>query len=78
MKGDYLAIGLAVKTFNVNVLTALELPGDIPPGGGKCWTKTARATCGTATWDTWALDTTACRDFTAAEKAAQRTAFETA
>lgn len=78
MKGYYLAIGLAVTTFSVNVLTALDLPSDIPPGGGACWTKTAKATCGTATWDTWALDTTACRDFTAAEKAAQRTAFETA
>lgn len=78
MKAYVLALGLAIITFGVNILTALDLPATIPegPGWATCWTKSSPTTCGKATWDTYALNTTACRDYTNAEKATVRMDFD--
>lgn len=76
MKRAILGAFLAIAC-SVSLAHALNLPGGIPedPGWDTWWDRTTPGTCAGATWKVYAVDTTACRDFNAAEKTAQKNAF---
>lgn len=71
---------IVVLSAVVGTVYALNLPPVVPEGTNwdTYWNRSSVGTCDCKSVFVYDLDTTACRDFSAAEKVTQKTAFETA